>query len=270
MIEPGAPGRPPLITLALGAVILGAYGVAALLGDVSAGSTIGITFGIGAALMLLLVMLYSVRRGLPAERRFGPTQPYLQLHLYAGALFGLLFLVHTNFYPPRGVFTLVLWWVSLWVLVTGAAGIVLQRVLPRMLGAGTSIEVHLERIEELLLATRERAEERAAAAGPRARSFYDRHVAPDLESPGPMVATLSRRASRTGPSPRSYEILESTLSAEQAAALDEVRRLHEAKLDMDVHYALQRLLRGWLYLHLPPAVVLLGLVALHIFFVLYF
>ena len=279
--KPRSPARPPgeptrrlprlgpgLVTLVLAIAVLATYAAFALQGVAGAGSTVGIAFGIGAAVMLLAVMLYSVRRALPAVRRFGRTQPYLQLHLYAGALFGLLFLVHTGFDPPPGAFTALLWWVSLWVLLTGAVGVLLQRVLPRMLGVGTSVEIHLQRTRELLHAAREQARESAASAGPRVQEFYQRHVAPDLEGPRPILASLT--GGREAPSPRAYEILERTLTAEQAEALGEVRRLHRAKRDMDVHYALQRVLRTWLVLHLPPAIVLLGLVALHIFFVLYF
>jgi hypothetical protein len=36
------------------------------------------------------------------------------------------------------------------------------------------------------------------------------------------------------------------------------------RVAIDDHLAVQRLLRGWLWFHVPPAIVLLGLLALHI------
>jgi hypothetical protein len=42
------------------------------------------------------------------------------------------------------------------------------------------------------------------------------------------------------------------------------------KLDLDVHMSLQRALRAWLVTHIPAAVVLLGLMLIHVFAVVYF
>jgi hypothetical protein len=39
---------------------------------------------------------------------------------------------------------------------------------------------------------------------------------------------------------------------------------------MDAHYTLQRTLRWWLYGHVPFALVLIAVVAFHIFSVLYY
>ena len=43
-----------------------------------------------------------------------------------------------------------------------------------------------------------------------------------------------------------------------------------AKLEIDAHYTLQRALRGWLYFHAPPSLLLLALVAVHVATVLYY
>ena len=43
-----------------------------------------------------------------------------------------------------------------------------------------------------------------------------------------------------------------------------LERLYSAKLDLDTHYAWQTVLRTWLWLHVPAAVLLLVLVAIHI------
>ena len=42
------------------------------------------------------------------------------------------------------------------------------------------------------------------------------------------------------------------------------------KLELDVHRTLQRPLRWWLYVHVPPSVLLLALVAVHLVTVLYY
>jgi hypothetical protein len=49
------------------------------------------------------------------------------------------------------------------------------------------------------------------------------------------------------------------------ARIDDLIGLQIEKLELDAHLTLQRLLRGWLVLHAPPAGVLLGLVVFHVF-----
>ena len=41
------------------------------------------------------------------------------------------------------------------------------------------------------------------------------------------------------------------------------------KAELDVHLSLQRALRAWLVLHVPAGIALLGLLAVHVFAVLY-
>jgi hypothetical protein len=41
--------------------------------------------------------------------------------------------------------------------------------------------------------------------------------------------------------------------------------LFTEKVELDAHYSLQGMLRGWLALHVPPAGALLGLLVVHVF-----
>jgi hypothetical protein len=60
------------------------------------------------------------------------------------------------------------------------------------------------------------------------------------------------------------------LPTEEREKLDELERLYRAKLEIDAHFTLQRPLRWWLYAHLPPAIVLLALLLLHLYTVLFY
>ena len=233
-------------------------------------SPLGMAFGIAAALALVVVMLYSVRRSMPAVRRFGPTQRYLQIHLWGGAAFLVLFLLHSGFGIPSGLLAFLLWALSVWVVLTGAAGLGLQRLVPRVLEPASSFEVHLDRVPQLVEQLRTKADAAAARAEARVRAYYERELAPALAAPRMVTAVFSRTPGVPRRGTRELELLRSTLTAEEAAVLDELRALHATKHELDVHYTVQRILRGWLYLHLPVAVALLGLVALHIFFIIYF
>ena len=73
-----------------------------------------------------------------------------------------------------------------------------------------------------------------------------------------MAETFGLRGTALGRA-REFQQLRTTLSAEAQSSLDELQRLYRVKLEMDSHYGLQQLLRGWLWLHVPTAVVLVRL-----------
>ena len=229
----------------------------------------GWLLGIAAALALIAVMLYSARRSIPANRKLGPTRKYLQIHIWGGVVFLVLFLLHAGITLPDGALPLLLWTFSMWVVVTGAIGVALQRSVPKVLEPTSTFEVQLQRIPEFAGQLRERAEAAAATAEPRVRSYYEQQLAPDMGGPR-MVAALLRNPRQARRGTGDIEILRRTLPPEGLKSLDDLRELHATKHELDVHYTLQRILRGWLYLHLPVAIALLGLVVLHVFFVIYF
>lgn len=261
----------PVTAGAVAALAVALYVAASIrLGGVEPGSTLGLSFGIAAALAVVIVMLYSVRRGLASVRSLGRTQRYLQVHVWGGVLFLVLLLLHTGFRIPGGVLNFTLWAVSLWVVLTGAVGVLLQRGIPRILEPTAPLEVHLRRIPELVTELRGRAEEAAVRGGDRVRTFYEQRWAPEMAGPRMVGTQLFRNPGGAGRAAGEVDILRRTLPEESVSTLDELQQLHAAKIEMDVHYTLQRVLRGWLFLHLPVAVILLGLLVLHIFFVTYF
>ena len=253
---------------AIAAIVAYFYG--SLTGVASPRTWLGLGFGVAATVALGIVMLYSGRRSLPQVRTLGRTSRYLEIHLYGGALFLLLVLMHTAFQVPRGILAWWLWLLSLWVVMTGVAGLALQRWIPRLLDSGLSLEVNLQRIPELVDETRVRAEHAARGAGEAVRSFYARELAPLMAAARPRMAEgLGLWGSAPGRI-REFQRLRTTLSGEARSSLDELQRLYRVKLEMDSNYGLQRILRGWLWLHVPTAVVLVALLLLHIFFALYF
>jgi hypothetical protein len=215
-------------------------------------------------------MLYSIRRAMPAVRSFGPTKHYLQLHIYGGLLFLLLMLIHTGFGLPAGPLVTLLWALGLWVVLSGVVGVAIQRAVPRLLDATSSFEVNAQRIPELVDDLRVRAQALAAGAGSAVQSYYMRELAPDMAAPRAAMSSLLGRNRIASYRAQEFQILRRTLPAEAGPRLDELFQLHGTKLEMDLHFTLQRVLRLWLFFHLPVSIVLLGLVVLHVFFVLYF
>jgi len=52
--------------------------------------------------------------------------------------------------------------------------------------------------------------------------------------------------------------------------LADLQTIVQDKLDLDSHMSLQRALRLWPIAHVPPAILLLGLLLVHVFAVVYF
>ncbi len=69
---------------------------------------------------------------------------------------------------------------------------------------------------------------------------------------------------------RSVQGLEHYLGSNESSKLQELKTLIEQKDTLDYHYALQRVLKGWLFIHIPLSMVFMLLLVLHIVLALSF
>jgi hypothetical protein len=259
--------------LVLSVLAAAGWGIARTLrGSAHPGDPVGLFFGGAATALLLLAALYGVRRRAMARVsrwRLGSARRWLRWHLQGGVLFLVAVALHTGTAAPAGVLSWSLWLLAVWTVATGLLGYALQRTIPRVLTARSGLEVLYERIPELVAELRQRAEELVATEQTPLRVFYRNRLAPVLAAPhrDPLVL-LGGGADRRRLEP--LEHLRSLLPAAERARLETLESLVHAKLDLDVHYTLQQALRGWLWLHLPPAALLLVLVAVHVATVLYY
>ena len=111
--------------------------------------------------------------------------PATPLHVYGGALFLLLMLMHTAFSIPHGILTGWLWFLSMWLILGGFAGLVLQKWIPTLLATGLTTEVHLSRIPELIAEMRSRAETITQTGPEVLRDLYIQHLASHMSGPRP-------------------------------------------------------------------------------------
>lgn len=251
-------------------VIMLAFITLRLTVSTSATSPFGMLTGILAALAMTAVMAYSWRRSRPQVRTLGPQRKYLELHLWGGGLFAVLLFVHTDFAIPRSTLGWALWSFALWVIVTGIVGTVLQRVLPRFLVSTSSFEVNLARAPELVEQLRARADALVEKGDPRVGQFYERYVREELATLRPMIPFISRQSVSATEADAAAGLLVKTLPPDGIAALDALREIRAAKREIDAHTGVQRVMRGWLTLHLPVAIALLVIVAVHIFAVTWY
>ena len=235
--------------------------------------TWGLVWGGVAAALALFGAGYGVRRRslrLATRWRAGKAATWLRLHLLSGALFLLAIEIHIGFRLPEGWLTWALWLVSLATVAGGAVGLTLQRWIPRQLASGLSHEVHYERIPELVAALRERAEAIGEGGNEAIRRLWEDQVAGEMERPRRRPVFFLDITGGIRGRLEPFRHLARFLPEGDRERLDELEALYRAKLEIDAHLTLQGALRGWMMAHSPLAVLLVGLLALHVFSVLYY
>ncbi len=245
------------------------YALNAWLYEINPGNWWGLVYGITSSMLMLGAGLYAVRRRM-LKHDYGNSKVWVQFHVYGGTLAGLLVLMHTGVRLPHGVFNWLLWLLSMWVAVSGLLGVALQRWIPRILSSGLSIEAMYERIPELVAQLRERAEEMVESCSDPIKDFYRVNVAAALVAPQPRLIYYIDVTGGIQTRVKQFEFLRRVLSADEKETLDKIQDMYKTKLELDAHYSLQRALRWWLYTHVPLSLVLLLMIALHVWAVWYY
>lgn len=257
----------PLLFLCATAAAAAAFAVNAWLSEVRAGNAWSLGFGSAAAALLVLAVAYGIRRRamrFASRFRAGGAAAWLGLHLWGGGLFLLLMLMHSGFRLPSGVITGWLWWLGWWTVLSGIGGRALQRWVPRMLASGLTTEVLFERVPALVEEISHRAAELAGGAHEAVQALY-RDLEPELAAPRRrwlFFVDITAGRERRG---REFRHLRRLLTGEDREALERLEELYRTKLEIDAHFTLQWTLRLWLYLHVPGSLLLLALLAAHLY-----
>ena len=228
----------------------------------------GLTYGSVAAALFVNAGLYPLRRRLLAWP-LGTVQRWLQLHIYGSVVAMVLVLGHMGFRLPAGTMGWWLFGLTVWTTATGLMGVALQKWLPVRLARNLNIEVIYERLPEQVERLRGDANTLMTGAGDALRRVYEQDVVPLLSAPSLRWSAVfdlrGNRARIVEPLTRIDAFIEES-DRERLRALTVIVN---DKLDLDVHGSVQRALRFWLYTHVPPAMLLLGLLVVHIAAVVY-
>ena len=246
------------------------YAINAATSELDSGNVWGISYGIAATVVFVGVVLYGVRRRTMNIRQQPRSWHYLQFHVYGGTLFLVFIGMHSHFSIPNGTITWWLWVLSIWIVVSGLIGIVLQKWIPTVLNRGLSVEVHYDRIPALVSASKEKAEALISERGEHLRGFYKKHVADTLLSPQPRLMYFLDASSSIQNRVKAFDHVGPYMPREDKETFEELKLIYKTKLEMDVHYTLQRALRWWIYAHAPLSVLLIILLVTHIFSVVYY
>ena len=225
------------------------------------------------AFLILFLTLFNARKKIPFIPLF-KVSTWTQLHIYVGYFSLIVFLFHLDFSWPNGLVEQLLAITFTAVTLSGVLGLFLSRWLPRRLThSGESLV--FERIPCYRRQVREEAEELVLQAEKESASsslsdLYVDHLDCYFRSrPGVLTAVL--------PLPLPYrQILGKVISVQrylntgEKESMEKLSSLIEAKRNMDYQDSAQRLLKLWLFVHIPLTYCLLLLSAVHIYFALYY
>jgi len=217
--------------------------------------------------VMLALALFNVKKRLVALP-LGTARAWMNAHLVLGAVAVPLYFQHTASLWPNGFYERVIAFLFYTVTLSGIVGYALQRLLPRRL-AHLDAEVIYERIPGEVYAVRQQVEAeilkgvQAAGSDTLGRYYLEslhwffrrpRFVMSHLFGSGHSARWIRAHVSAL----RRY------LNETERGALDRIEALAFRKNLLDAHYAMQSLLKLWLFVHIPAAVGLIGLAFWHL------
>jgi hypothetical protein len=217
--------------------------------------------------VILFLALYNGRKKLPFLP-LGSSETWLQIHIYVGYLAFVIFLVHGNYRWPSGWFEIALAGVFGMVMLSGIGGLILSRRIPRRL-ATRGGEVFFERIPAYRRALLDRAEQIALTSTKETEAttlleFYTRNLRDYFSAPGGFLPHLFEDQSGVQTVLARVEDLKRFTNENENKVLEQFAELVRERDRLDYHAALQGVLKGWLFVHIPFTVSLLIFIVAHI------
>jgi hypothetical protein len=223
--------------------------------------------------LMLVLTCYNARKKLPFLPLLS-SATWLQFHIYTGWFTVVMFCLHLDGRLPTGWFECTLALLYGLVTVSGILGLVLSQVLPpRLTTLGG--EVPFERIRPLRHSLKTQVEQLVLNVVPESRStiladFYLRRLKDFFDGPRNFWFHLIEVRRPLKRVLQEMNNLNRYLTVKERATLGQVEALVRQKDGLDYHRALQLVLKGWLFVHIPLTYSLLLFTVAHIILVLAF
>lgn len=218
------------------------------------------------AAMVLLTLL-NVRKKLP----FLPIvkmRHWMTVHVYLGWFAIGAFLVHLGFRIPTGAMEITMAILFAIVAVSGVVGLFISRSFAQRL-TRRGEEVIFERIPVFRRQLREAADDLASYSVERTQStsianFYADRLRDWFAVPSDYFEHIFELNTRIYQLDQAFDSMQRYLNDGEKEVLAELRSLVHKKYELDYHYALQRTLKAWLFVHIPVTYALLVFAAVHV------
>lgn len=216
--------------------------------------------------MMVFLALYNLRKKLPYPS-LGSSAMWLQIHIYVGYLTVFVYVLHAGFALPTGPLDITIAVLFALLIVSGAAGLLLTRAIPRRLSVHGE-EVIFERIPVFRRQLRDRAEELVVDSVRQTEAmtlsqFYTDRLADYFQGPRHFWRHVVQSNVPLRRLTGELASVERYLDDTERKMAGELNELIEAKNNLDYHHAMQGVLKGWLFVHIPLTYVLMILVILH-------
>ncbi len=229
------------------------------------------TFISGWAVFSVLVMLalFNGRKRLP----FLPLAPaswWFSFHIIGGLLAVLLFWLHSDISWPKSLYNQILVFMFYTVSITGIIGLVIEKIYPKSL-TQSGVEYIYERIPAGIAKIREEAESlvvectQKTGSDTLARHYLDQKslywffLRPRFFFNHIFLGQYAHRWVQ-----HQCSLLERYLDEDERVYLSKLFTLADTKSKMDFHFSVQRVLKGWLLIHVPLATGLMVLAFWHL------
>jgi hypothetical protein len=216
---------------------------------------------------LVALVLFNARKKIPMVPML-TAAAWLQIHIYVGLLAAFVFLVHTEFQYPDGPFNQALWWFFVVLSASGMFGIWAERAIaPRLRERGEPIL--FERLNAYRLQLAAESEQLAGRsvgeiAAPLLVELYRDRIAPFMARPRNFGSHLLGSRKPIERMVGELRALERYLNPQGRETLHELQDRVMAKDNLDHQMALMRIMRTWLFVHIPLAYSIFLLIAIHI------
>ena len=217
--------------------------------------------------VILLLTIYNGRKKIPFLPVFS-SETWLQFHIYAGLLTGVIFAIHADYKLPQGWFRGMLTGLYSAVMLSGIFGLFISRAIPKRLTTHGG-EVLFERIPAIRTALKEQSETLALESVGHAKAaiiadFYGKELAGFFAKPKNLVKHLMEVRNPLNHLLTRINEISRYLGQGEQATMDKIAQLVRQKDGLDYHYAHQLLLRVWLFIHIPLTYSLLLFIFAHI------
>ena len=229
----------------------------------------GLVFGTLASLLFLNASLYPARRRLKAKP-WRTAQQWLQFHIYGSVIATWFVFLHVGFAFPAGQMGWWLWGLSIWTTLSGIAGVAIQKWLPAAMVGGLHVEAIYERIPFVVSSLAAKADDLLSGAPDALNKVYAQNLRPMLAAPRLSWSYVFNVRAEQDRQLAELRSLSRYVTEADRTRIDALESVVQEKLELDAHASLQRLLRTWLVIHVPPAMLLMALVAVHVIAVLVF